>query len=90
MQTLYTYREIEKAIKEYQEAGGRAQLIQRGVLGCGDWLLVPEGTDLFYYVIREVYLNEWSSAQTLRRYRKLPKKYREILEQIDNSDLNID
>lgn len=72
---LYTLDACEKLIDSYVNAlGGRMVTLTDGVLGLGTVLLT--GADgMKSVLIREVYLNEWSSAHTVRRYNKLPKKY---------------
>lgn len=35
--------------------------------------------DLYNYIITEVPLNCWSSADKVRRYKKLPKKYQKMV-----------
>lgn len=53
--------------------------LDEGVLGSGNWLLFDYSGRLKFIVIKEVYLNEWSSAHTIRKYNKIPKKYEKIL-----------
>lgn len=46
-----------------------------------------DGEGKFYsFVIKEKYLNEWSSCMTIRRYKRLPKKYKKIMEHIQNEE----
>lgn len=78
--TLYTPSSVEKLISDYLEAGGQALQMREGILGCGDVLLYDEGGKLKTYVIQEVALNEWSSAQKVRSYNRIPEKYRKIIE----------
>lgn len=77
--TLYTVSSVEKLIADYLEAGGQMLQMREGVLGCGDVLLYDEGGRLKTYVIREIALNEWSSGQTVRSYRKIPAKYQALV-----------
>ena len=37
-------------------------------------------------VIKEVYLNEWSSAYSIRLYNKLPKKYEKVIELLEEDN----
>lgn len=78
--TLYTVSSVEKLIADYLEAGGQMLQMREGTLGCGDVLLYDEGGRLKTYIIREVYINEWSSGQTVRSYQKIPAKYRALVE----------
>ncbi len=41
------------------------------------------GEGLKTTIINEVYLNCWSSGHTIRVYNKMPKKYEEILKNIE-------
>lgn len=78
--TLYTVSSVEKLIADYLNAGGQMLQMREGTLGCGDVLLYDEGGRLKTYVIREVYLNEWSSGQSVRSYRKIPAKYQALVD----------
>lgn len=49
-----------------------------GGVGIGSWILGAPGYK--WAIIKEVYLNEWSSAQSIRMYNELPKCYAAILE----------
>lgn len=77
---LYSYEAVNDLICRYTDAGGEMYEMREGVLGCGDLLLYDFCDHLKTYVIREVYLNEWSSAHTIRAYNKMPAKYLKILE----------
>jgi len=72
---LYTCTSIDLFISEYIERGGNAYQISDGVLTSGNWVLYDITGKLKCYVIKDVYLNEWSSAQSFRKYNKIPKKY---------------
>lgn len=80
--TLYTISSTQKLIDEYTEKGGCVFQIQEGILGLGDLVLYDERepAKLKTFVIREIALNEWSNAQTIRAYNKMPKKYRDMIE----------
>ena len=78
--TLYTVSSVEKLIADYLAAGGQMLQLREGTLGVGDVLLHDAGGRLYTYVIREVSINEWSSGQTVRRYRKIPVKYQRIVD----------
>ena len=77
--TLYTVSNVEKLIAAYIKAGGQMLKMREGTLGCGDILLYDDGGQLYTYVIREVYINEWSSGHTVRKYRKIPAQYQAIV-----------
>ncbi len=71
--SYYTLEVVEGLINHYIENGGECTEIREGVLGYGTLLLTADGKKSV--IINEVYLNEWSSAHTIRMYNKLPKKY---------------
>lgn len=79
-QTLYTSTSVDKLIADYMKAGGQMLQMQEGTLGCGDVLLYDEAGKLYTFVIREVYINEWSSGHTVRKYRKIPAKYQALVD----------
>lgn len=81
--TLYTISSVEKLIANYLERGGQMLQMREGVLGCGDVLLYDECGKLKTYVIHEVALNSWNSAQKVRAYNKMPEKYRKMMEEQD-------
>ena len=78
--TLYTSTRVDELIAKYTEAGGQVLQMREGTLGCGDVLLYDETGKLYTFVIREVYINEWSSGHTVRKYRKIPAKYQAMVE----------
>lgn len=78
MANLYTLKAIEDLIRMYLDKGGEMIQISEGVLGHGKFILC--GKDLKTTIVREVYLNEWSSAHTIRMYNVTPKKYEKYVE----------
>lgn len=56
--------------------------IEEGCLGLGK-VVIDGGTEYKSYVITEVFLNEWSSDHKIRKYNKLPKKYKQAIESIN-------
>ena len=54
--------------------GAEATQLNEGCLGLGDWVLAAPNKKTV--IIKEVFLNEWASGQTIRLYNKTPKKYR--------------
>ena len=73
--TYYDLKDCESLIDEMLEKGCEVNTIEEGCLGLGK--VVIDGGDKFYsFVITEVYLNDSSSTHKMRRYRKLPKKYK--------------
>lgn len=70
--TLYSLEAVEKAIALYESKGGQARVINEGVL-LDDYVVTAPGCQTL--VITAQYLNSNSSAYTVRRYNKTPKKY---------------
>lgn len=75
---LYGCEAVQNLIDRYFDRGGEMYEIQEGVLGYGELILYGEG--LKTTIVKEVYLNEWSSGHTIRMYNKMPKKYEMVLE----------
>lgn len=76
---LYTCTSIDEFIIRYIKKGGQAYCIDEGVLASGDWILFDKRGKLKSCIIKEVYINPWSSGQSLRKYRKLPEKYAKMI-----------
>lgn len=76
-QSLYNCSAVDSLINKYLEAGGDAIQTDEGGCGCGDWILYGDG--LKTAIIKEVYLNCWSSAHTIRFYNETPAKYAAII-----------
>ncbi len=72
MQT-FTATAVQNLIDQYIDKGGHIEEIEEGVLGFGTIILSANGYK--YAIIKEVYLNSWSSGHTIKFYNKLPKKY---------------
>lgn len=81
---LYSCNEIDQLIARYVESGGNVLEMREGVLGRGDLLLYgPE--NLRTIVVREIALNEWSSAHTVRTYKNCPKKYQTMIDEMEDA-----
>lgn len=76
---LYAYTSIDEFIIRYIKKGGQAYCIDEGVLASGDWILFDKRGKLKSCIIKEVYISDYSSGQSLRRYRKLPEKYAKMI-----------
>ena len=79
--SLYALSAVQQTIDAWIEAGGQIDTVEEGTLGWG--LTVCHGEGLRTAIIKEVPLNEWSSAHTIRIYNKMPKKYRAMLENME-------
>lgn len=74
----YTMQSLQDLIARYAQAGGEVVQYAEGGVGLGTVILRNNGLPLKEYVIKERYLNEWSSTHTCTTYteaRPLPKKY---------------
>lgn len=67
---------ITKYVNEFQ---GEVLIIEEGCLGLGT-VLLHSAAGKKCVLIREIYLNEWSSSHTIRKYNKLPKKYQKLVD----------
>ena len=81
MMKNYSLKACESLINRYvSEFNGHCLIIKEGSLGLGQVLLYGAiGKKIV--VINEIFLNEWVSGHTVRRYNKLPKKYEIIINQ---------
>lgn len=77
---LFSVSAVENLINRYLDKGGEITTVKVGVLGYGTTLLAGEG--LKTAIIKEVFINEWSSGHTVRFYSKTPKKYSKFLETV--------
>lgn len=78
---MYTISQINQLINQYTDKGGELYPVEEGCL-LDYGLAILKGEGLKTIIIKEKYLNEWSSAYTLRLYNKTPKKYEKILEDL--------
>ena len=78
MKTIYTPTQAEKLITKFSEFE-EAEIVQinEGCLGMGDWILTAKGKKTV--IIKEVFINSWSSGQSITMYNKTPKKYEKYL-----------
>ena len=81
---MYGPTDTSKFIDVMCAKGWEPIQLNEGGVGIGDWVLIAPDDDHYNFVIREVYLNEWSSAQTVRRCSKLSKK---LLKEIDMAEV---
>jgi hypothetical protein len=76
----YTIKAVEDLINEYIKRDGEIVEVIEGGLGHGT--TICSAFNCKYSVIQEIFLNEWSSTHTIRMYKKLPKKYEKLLQNI--------
>lgn len=80
MATIYSLLVCEELISQYMKRKGDVIYLEEGSLGLGKVLLVASG--LKTAIIKEVYLNSWSSGHTIRMYDKTPAKYKKLIDNI--------
>lgn len=78
----YTVSAIDSLLSKLSEMKYELYQIQEGCLGCGDWICLPPDEKHYGFEIREVYLNEWSSAHTVRRFRKVSRRQWNLINNI--------
>jgi hypothetical protein len=82
MKYYYSLESCENLIKRYvNEYDGCATTLEEGSLGLGT-ILLHDAPGKKTIVIKEFYLNAWSSGHTIRKYNKMPKKYETLLEKV--------
>lgn len=83
MSKIYSFAAVENCIEELLNNGYEYIQLREGVLGCGDIVMIsPEQGKKYNFIIREVFLNSWSSGHTVRRCMKISKK---LQMEIDNA-----
>ena len=74
MKTLYAVSATQEFIHEMIDKHGYGCIqLREGGVGLGDIVLRAPDEKHYNFLIREVYLNEWSSAQTISRRAKISK-----------------
>lgn len=78
----FCLKSIEELIEQYvHEFGGEMYQLEEGGVGLG--LVVLTGAEeKKSVIIREYYLNHWSSGHDLKLYSKLPKKYQKMIDEL--------
>ena len=73
----YTLTQTQKLIDNYLAKNGEIYILDEGSLVYG--LVVATAPNCKSAVIKEVFINEWSSLQSIRLYNELPKKYQTLI-----------
>ena len=76
----YTLNAVDQLIQAYIDKEGEMHQLEEGVLGHGVLMLTACGCKTA--IIKEVFLNSWSSAHTVRFYNEMPKKYAKMMEDL--------
>lgn len=77
--TIYTGG-VSEYCNSLLKNGFTEHTLQEGLLGWG--LTVFTKPNFKSVVVREKFINEWSSGHTIRKYNKLPKKYASAIEAV--------
>jgi hypothetical protein len=79
--THYTYSSsyVDDLVHKYLSLGGEIITIEEGILGYGFIILHDTCGKLKTIIIKEIYVNCWTSTHTVRKYNKTPKKYEKII-----------
>lgn len=80
----YTISSTEEFIRSMCDKGWNGIQLSEGVLGIGDWVLVAPTERNYNFVIKEIPLNSWSSAQTIRRARKISQRMQKRIDKAMN------
>lgn len=87
---LYSMKAVDKLVDElvnkYHYDFVR---LADGSLLDGSFILVAPDENHYHFVVREVYLNEWSSAYTVRRASKISKALEEEAERYEREQEEI-
>jgi hypothetical protein len=67
---------ISKYVNDYK---GTASVLNEGTLGLGT-ILLHSAAGMKTIVIKEFFINSWSSGHSVRKYNKVPKKYQIIID----------
>ena len=80
MKNWYTLESCNNLMQKYYDKGGNCVTVREGSLGLGT--VVCYGDNLKTSIIQEHFVNSWSSVHTIRMYKKMPKKYEELVNKI--------
>jgi len=78
----YNLSSCETLISKYVNIyGGTATILSEGVLGLGT-VLLHSAAGKKTIVIKEFFINSWTSGHSVRMYNKTPKKYKQIIDKL--------
>jgi len=81
---LYTYQAVDDLRDRLRNEFGYTSIqLREGVLGSGDFLCIAPDEKHYHFLVREVYVNEWSSAHTVRRLSKISKNLQAEIERAE-------
>jgi len=78
----FSLKSCEDLIEKYVNIfGGEAFTIDEGCLGLGTVVLTG-AIDKKSVLIKEYFINSWSSGHNVKMYNELPKKYKTLIENL--------
>lgn len=83
--SIYNQKAIDNIFKQYEKHENFIAWTIPGALVDG-YILTADGCKTT--IIKEVYLNEWSSAYSVRMYNRIPAKYQKIIDMIEDEASN--
>jgi len=78
----YTLESVNKLINNYVNKNGEVIEVIQGTLGHG--VTICFGSKLKTTVIKEIFVNSWTSTHSIRMYNKMPKKYEKMIDNFYN------
>ena len=77
---LYTMEAVDLAVEELQRKG--YEIVNLGGCLLDSYFCIAPDEQHYHFYFAEEYLNEWSSAYSVRRYSKIPKWAKDEMYQI--------
>lgn len=77
----YNLSSCETLITNYIKYGGTSTVLSEGVLGLGT-VLLHSAAGKKTILIKEFFINSWTSGHSVRMYNKVPKKYQTIIDKL--------
>lgn len=79
---MYDVSSTDAFIADLCKKGWEGIQLNEGSLGCGDWVLIAPTERYWNYIIKEVYVSAWQSAQTIRRCRDISKSMQKKIDKV--------
>lgn len=84
---LYAPTSVCDWLSKLNDEGYDCVQLDGGGCGCGNWFCIsPDDEKYYHFVIQEVYLNEWSSGQTIRRRSTISKEMQKRIDLARNEE----
>ena len=74
----YSIESCNQLIEKYINFGGEVFTIQEGILGIGH-IILHNAKGKKTVIIKEYYINAWTSGHDVKMFNKLPKKYAKLI-----------